>query len=136
MRLAWSADQMIGIDRIDAEHARLVEEMNALSQALCADHGHAALEHRMRQMAGLLEHHFATEEAHMLAHPYSGAAEHRAEHQRVMEVVQGLTAHVSSESVALGIRFLYDWLLRHIRTYDRELPRGTVDETRRDVGPG
>jgi diguanylate cyclase (GGDEF)-like protein/hemerythrin-like metal-binding protein len=136
VRLTWSADHMIGIVTIDVEHAPLVAEMNDLWTALCTGHGHGTLECRMAQMADLLQRRFATEGAHMLAHPYAGAAEHRAEHERVLEIVRGLTAHADDESVALSIRSLYDWLLRHVRTYDAELSRDTRDVRRQDGGPG
>jgi len=75
-------------------------------------------------MTRLLERHFATEDAHMAAHPYAGAAAHRADHERALETALSLAAHLDGQSLALGIRFLYDWLLSHIRSYDAELPRG------------
>ncbi len=75
-------------------------------------------------MTGLLEVHFANEDAHMAAHPYAGSAAHRADHVRALETARSLAAHVDEQSLALGIRFLYDWLLSHIRSYDAELPRG------------
>jgi hypothetical protein len=36
---------------------------------------------------------------------------------------RGLAEHVDGQSLALSIRFLYDWLLSHIRSYDAEMPR-------------
>jgi len=79
-------------------------------------------------MIRLLEEHFATEDAHMTAYPYAGAAAHRADRERALETVRSLAAHAAEHSLALGSRFLYDWLLSHIRSYDAELPRGAVGQ--------
>jgi hemerythrin len=62
----------------------------------------------------------------MAAYPYAGSEAHRADHERALKTARSLAAHVDEQSLALGIRFLYDWLLSHIRSYDAELPRGAV----------
>ena len=125
-RLAWSPKYMIGIEPVDKQHEELVTRMNSLWEALLARQDHATLSRGLTEMTRLLEEHFATEDAHMTAYPYAGAAAHRADHERALETVRSLAAHVDEQSLALGIRFLYDWLLSHIRSYDAELPRGAV----------
>jgi len=124
MRLAWSPTYMIGIEAIDKQHEQLVTKMNSLWEALLAKQEHASLARGLTEMTRLLERHFATEDAHMAAHPYAGAAAHRADHERGLETALSLAAHLDGQSLALGIRFLYDWLLSHIRSYDADLPRG------------
>jgi hemerythrin-like metal-binding protein len=102
--------------------------MNSLWEALLAKQDHASLSRGLAEMTRLLEGHFATEEAHMAAHPYAGSAAHRVDHERALETARSLAAHVDEQSLALGIRFLYDWLLSHIRSYDAELPCGAVGQ--------
>ena len=126
VRLAWSPTYMIGIEEVDKQHEELVTRMNTLWEALLAKQDHASLSRGLTAMTRLLEGHFATEDAHMAAHPYAGSAAHRADHERALETARSLAAHVDEQSLALGIRFLYDWLLSHIRSYDAELPRGAV----------
>jgi diguanylate cyclase (GGDEF)-like protein/hemerythrin-like metal-binding protein len=125
-RIAWSPKYMIGIELVDKQHEELVIRMHDLWEALLAGQDHATLSRGLRELTRLLEGHFATEGAHMTAYPYRGAAAHRADHERALETARSLAAHVDEESLALGIRFLYDWLLSHIRSYDAELPRGAV----------
>jgi diguanylate cyclase (GGDEF)-like protein/hemerythrin-like metal-binding protein len=125
-RIAWSPKYMIGIEPVDKQHEELVARMHSLWEALLAGQDHAKLARGLIEMTRLLEEHFATEEAHMTAYPYAGAAAHRADHERALETVRSLAAHVAEQSLALGIRFLYDWLLSHIRSYDAELPRDAV----------
>jgi diguanylate cyclase (GGDEF)-like protein/hemerythrin-like metal-binding protein len=126
MRLTWSPTYLIGIAALDKQHEELVTRMNTLWEALLAKHEHSSLARGLAEMTHLLEQHFATEDAHMAAHPYAGAAAHRADHERALEMARGLTTHGDGHSLALGIRFLYDWLLSHIRSYDAELPRGAA----------
>ncbi len=123
-RLAWSPKYLIGIEAIDTQHEELVAGMNRLWEALLAGQDHESLSRGVKEMTGLLEEHFATEERHMGAYPYAGAAAHRADHGRALETARGLAEHIDGQSLALSIRFLYDWLLSHIRSYDAEMPRG------------
>src|SRR5450759_3598745 len=125
-RLAWPPNYMIGIEAIDKQHEELVTKMNSLWEALLARQDLASLSHSLNDMTRLLEGHFATEDAHMAAYPYAGSAAHRADHERALETARNLAAHIDEQSLALGIRFLYDWLLSHTRSYDAELPRGAV----------
>jgi diguanylate cyclase (GGDEF)-like protein/hemerythrin-like metal-binding protein len=126
-RIAWSPKYMIGIEPIDKQHQELVTKMHSLWEALLARQDHATLSRGLTEIIRLLEEHFATEDAHMTAYPYAGAAAHRADHELALETVRSLAAHAAEQSLALGIRFLYDWLLSHTRSYDAELPRGAVD---------
>ncbi len=126
LRLAWSPTYMIGIEAVDKQHEELVTRMNGPWEALLARQDHASLVRGLSEMTYLLEGHFAPEDAHMAAHPCAGSAAHRADHVRALETARSLATHVDEQSLALGIRFLYDWLLSHIRSYDEELPRGEV----------
>ncbi|MGO9995538.1 MAG: diguanylate cyclase domain-containing protein [Steroidobacteraceae bacterium] len=125
-RLAWLPKYRVGIEAVDTQHEELVTRMNSLWEALLARQDHASQSRGLTEMTRLLEGHFATEEAHMAAYPYAGSEAHRADHERALKTARSLAAHVDEQSLALGIRFLYDWLLSHIRSYDAELPRGAV----------
>jgi diguanylate cyclase (GGDEF)-like protein/hemerythrin-like metal-binding protein len=125
-RLAWSPKYQVGIEAVDTQHEELVSGMNSLWEALLAGQDHASLSRGLAEMTRLLERHFGTEAAHMAAYPYAGSAEHRADHERALETARSLAAHIDEQSLALGIRFLYDWLLSHIRSYDAEMPHGAV----------
>ncbi|MGO8975352.1 MAG: diguanylate cyclase domain-containing protein [Steroidobacteraceae bacterium] len=125
-RLGWSPKDQIGVEAVDTQHEELVAGMNSLWQALLAGQDHASLARGLADMTRLLERHFGTEAAHMAAYPYAGSADHRADHDRALETARSLAAHADEQSLALGIRFLHDWLLSHIRSYDAEMPHGAV----------
>ena len=125
-RLAWSPNYMVGIAAVDAQHEELVTRMNSLWEELLTRKDHESLSRGLSEMTHLLEEHFATEDAHMDSHPYAGSAAHRADHARALETARSLATRIDEQSLTLGIRFLYDWLLSHIRSYDAEMPRGVV----------
>ena len=119
--IAWSEALRVGIPAIDAEHEQLAAQMNRLWSAARAAQPRAILDSGLREMLAKLKEHFATEEAYMHAHPYPGATEHLSEHSRVLSVVRGLLAHVDEQSVAIGVRYLADWLNRHVATFDADM---------------
>ena len=125
-RLTWSPQFAIGIDTVDRQHEEMVAKMNNLWEALLARQDRASLARGLAEMTRMLEVHFAAEELHMATYPYAGSAAHRADHERALETARSLAGHLDEQSLALGIRFLYDWLLSHIRSYDAELPHGTA----------
>jgi len=122
-RQTWSPNLKIGVEPIDAQHEELFAHMSGLWEAMLAGADQPVLSQGMGRMMQLLEQHFAAEDACMAAHPYAGDAEHRADHERALETARSLAAHVDPQSLLLAIRFLYDWLQSHIRSYDAELAR-------------
>ncbi len=119
--LAWPAEREVGIPHVDGEHAALARGMNALLARVRAGEDSQGLVRGLRELTLELGHHFATEERYMRSRPGDWDDEHREEHRRVMDDLRRLTAVVSDHSVALAIRYLQQWLLRHIDSYDRRL---------------
>jgi hemerythrin len=66
-------------------------------------------------------HHFAAEERLMVHAAYPKAAEHRDTHQRLLADVSGLALEGEDVSASLILRYLQEWLFRHIDGADREL---------------
>ena len=77
-------------------------------------------------LVGYTDRHFTDEENLMAAHHYPGLAAQRAQHQAFRasldEVVRDFTEEGAVHSVAVAVgELLRNWLLKHIRTLDREL---------------
>src|ERR1039458_4508282 len=102
--------------------------MHSLWEALLARQDYATLSRGLTEIIRLLEEHFAINVERITELHHAGAAAHRADHERALKTVRSLAAHAAEHSLALGIRFLYDWLLSHTRSYDAELPRGAVGQ--------
>jgi diguanylate cyclase (GGDEF)-like protein/hemerythrin-like metal-binding protein len=116
--LVWNVAHEVGIPEIDTQHARLVELLNRLSDALRNGEAHDAA---LREVVRFTQFHFATEERLMRSHRYNGAAAHTDMHQRLLEDLRGLCLDGAGFSVSLIVRYLREWLLRHVDGADRDL---------------
>lgn len=116
--LVWNATHEVGIAEIDEQHCRLVTLLNDLADALRNSGEHAVILEEVIRYTGF---HFATEEHLMRIHHYDGAAAHVDMHKRLLDDLRGLHLDGPSVSVSLVMRYLREWLLRHVDGADRDL---------------
>jgi hemerythrin len=96
-----------------------VSLLNELADALRNGQKHAAI---FREIVRYADFHFATEERLMLTCRYDGAVAHQDMHRRLMDDVRSLRLdEAEGVSVSLTLRYLQEWLLRHIDGADRDL---------------
>ncbi len=118
---AWSAAHAVGIREIDDQHTHLAELIDQLTAALkdnCDGEVIAA------GMTGLIEYaafHFAAEERLMAQHQFGGLMRHREEHRRLLHDIRNLRVDEDFASISLILRYLQEWLLRHVDGMDRQL---------------
>jgi diguanylate cyclase (GGDEF)-like protein/hemerythrin-like metal-binding protein/PAS domain S-box-containing protein len=127
--IAWSVAHEVGVPEMDTEHARLVELLNALAVAL-----HDGQDHKpaFGEFIRYAAYHFAAEERLMAQSHYANAAEHCAMHQGLLADASGLALAGDGVSISLVLRYLQEWLFRHVDGADREfaatmLGSGQVD---------
>ncbi len=107
---------------IDAQHQRLVELLNALGETLKAGCERDAIVEALGALVKFTAAHFASEER--LMRDYAGwslAAQHAQEHRKLLDDVTSLVVQVDAQSMTLTVRFLQEWLVRHIITMDAPL---------------
>jgi len=109
----------VGIPEIDAEHRNLVDRMNALAHDLKSGQDPTTLEYDVRAMVELLRTHFANEASLLAPLPYDGTMDTRARNLRFLEELHCILLHVNSQSIALAIRHLYDFLIPHLLHLDQ-----------------
>jgi diguanylate cyclase (GGDEF)-like protein/hemerythrin-like metal-binding protein/PAS domain S-box-containing protein len=116
--ILWSVAHEVGVPEMDAQHARLAELLNELAAAL-----HNGKDHRTAfgEFIRYAAFHFASEERLMAQSHYADAAEHRDMHQRLLADVSGLVLDGHDVSASLTLRYLQEWLFRHVDGADREL---------------
>ncbi len=116
--IVWSVAQEVGVPEMDAQHARLAKLLNGLAAAL-----HNGQDHRTAfgEFIRYIAFHFASEERLMAQSRYTGAAGHRDTHQRLLADVSGLALEGEGVSTSLILRYLQEWLFRHVDGADREL---------------
>jgi len=118
----WSESHDVGFELMDAQHRGLVAHLNELADDLKAGRDRDTILSTLRALVAYTEKHFAAEERLMDAHPgWPLDEQHRAEHRKLMADLQSLTLTIDVGSMTMTIRFLHEWLVRHIDTTDKPL---------------
>lgn len=125
--MSWSATHEVGIAIMDQQHRELVDQINRIGDGLKSGHGAAQLGDALGTLLGLTRAHFASEEVLMdRTADDEAAAQHRQEHRRLLADLESLSINLDGTSMALTMRYLQEWLVRHIEAEDRALARAVV----------
>ena len=118
---AWRAAHAVSIEQIDDQHLHLVRLVDHLSAALKDGRDADTVGAGLRELIRYAAFHFATEERLMEMHEVDRRARHRDEHRRLLNDIDAL--HVDGElaSISLILRYLNEWLVRHVDSLDRQL---------------
>jgi len=119
--LDWGADRDLGVAVLDEDHRALAALINELGNELKSGGDDERLFACMDRLVRHTAVHFAHEERWMDAHDYTHSAVHKSEHTRLLEDLAGLSMRLDTRSMVLTMRYLQDWLCRHVDESDREL---------------
>lgn len=118
----WNDDFSVKVPSIDAQHKGLVDMLNSLHAGMSSGAGSDQL---ASILAGLIDYtakHFAHEEKLFAEHGYPDAEAHIAEHQKLVGQVLDYQAKFERKEVRMNMelmRFLKDWLIKHILGSDK-----------------
>jgi len=124
MAIRWTPAFTVGDATIDAQHARLLDQINTLLEAL----EKGLTDHTVNGVVNFLDsyisNHLFYEEGYMKAHRFPGFAKHKAQHdnfiRRYLEFKKRLAAG-NSPTITIEVQdFLAAWWINHIQTSDRE----------------
>jgi hemerythrin len=126
MALQWRADMSIGVEKIDAQHRQLVEQVSSLLDACTQGKGKQEVGRMMAFLGEYVLTHFADEEELQLKSGYPGYREHKALHEQFVReyglLNQQLLAEGASVRFTLQVnRTVVDWLVQHISKADKAL---------------
>jgi len=130
--LPWRDDFETGIPSVDYEHQQLVMMINLLYERLVAG-DERAIEDFLAALHDRIAAHFALEERVMRDRHYGGYAEHKADHERLLDEIRDLMEATrvgafrgTSEPLA---QHLDRWFSRHFATLDVRLHKivGDID---------
>jgi hemerythrin-like metal-binding protein len=119
--LAWGAAHAIGIATIDDQHLHLAELINQLSSTMSERVDDSAVLSGLHAIVDYAAFHFGTEERLMEQHEVADLAQHRAEHRRLLHDIGNLRIDGERTNIGLILRYLQEWLLRHVDGMDRRL---------------
>jgi diguanylate cyclase (GGDEF)-like protein/hemerythrin-like metal-binding protein len=115
----WSVTYSVGIQEIDDQHVHLAGLIDGLSTALRDGAAAAAVKAALVEVVDYAAFHFASEERLMAQYRVSHLAQHRDVHRRLLEDIRHLGLDNSPPSVSLVLRYLREWLIRHVDGLDK-----------------
>jgi len=125
--MQWRDDLRTGIASIDHEHEALIRQINELDQALSAGAGGASGGDLFGALYASVSAHFALEERLMRNHHYDQVAEHKAEHERLLDEIRDLMeAYDQGGDAVYDQAFaerLRNWFMIHFSSTDARLYR-------------
>lgn len=122
--LIWDNTLSVEIEEIDHDHRKLVELFNMLNHSVSEADAPDYIEAVLEELISCTVWHFRHEERLMLKYAYQGMAEHKAEHQQLIESAKQLQQKFIEQGKSVSsedIKFLEHWLTGHILGVDMEL---------------
>lgn len=123
-RFLWTNNLSTGHPKIDDDHRKLFEMINAFQDALEQQRGKELTERVLNNLVTYYRIHFQREEAAMQHVGYPDYVEHKLEHEKfIAEVdllVQNFKKGATINPVYVG-RMLSDWLRNHIVHTDTKM---------------
>jgi hemerythrin len=122
--IEWNDEFNLGIEAIDGEHRTLVALINALHEAMSAGAGRADIVEGLSGIYTLVSEHFAREEAFMREARYMAYAEHKEDHEVLLDDLREILDDVRSGGEYAERRLSADlqyWFSEHFRTHDARL---------------
>ncbi len=122
--LIWDKTLSVQVDEIDEDHRRLVDLFNILNHAVVEGESSDYIAAVLEELISCTVWHFKHEERLMLKYHYDGLAEHRKEHEELIESVRELQQKFLQEGKSLtseDIEFLEHWLTGHILSTDMDM---------------
>jgi diguanylate cyclase (GGDEF)-like protein/hemerythrin-like metal-binding protein len=117
----WTAAHSVGVDEIDNQHVQLANLIDILSVALRDGVDHQDILTQLEAVIEYTEYHFAAEERLMTEYQVDDNMMHREAHRRLLDDIRKLDVTNDWVSISLILRYLREWLLRHVDSFDKRL---------------
>ncbi len=121
--IEWNDDYSVQIKEIDNQHRQLIDQINALHDAMKQGKGKEVVGSIIVKLAEYTQRHFMSEEQLFLKHGYPETTRHTREHNAFIEKVAGFQNDLKLGRILLSmevLNFLKDWLIKHIQIVDKK----------------
>jgi hemerythrin len=121
--LAWNEDFSVGVKALDGQHAGLFKMVNDLHSGVMEEEAQSRTGDLLKKLLKYTQEHFFFEEKMMAATNYPGMSRHRTHHRDLTKQAEEFMARYERGDGSINIhllRFLSDWLARHIQLEDKE----------------
>jgi hemerythrin-like metal-binding protein len=121
--LQWKDQYSVGIDAVDHEHKELIALINRLHDELMIKDEKPSASAFFGDLFAGISAHFALEERFMRERRYDQIAQHKADHERLLDEIRDIMddfEECKAASSELSAR-LDAWFSRHFETHDARL---------------
>jgi hemerythrin len=122
--IVWTNEMSVDVKMLDNDHKRLAILINDLHGGLMAGRDSKELERIFDELVAYARVHFAHEERILAEAGYSGAAEHKQEHEKKINQLLGLQARFNRAKESADYLEILDqlkeWLFTHMEHSDKE----------------
>ncbi len=122
--IVWGVVLSVAVEEIDEDHRKLLDIFNILNHSVAEGESPDYLAAVLEELINCTVWHFSHEERLMLKYGYEGIAEHKEEHQELINSAKKLQKEILQADKPVSdedIEFLERWLAEHILTADMEL---------------
>lgn len=127
----WKAEYKIGIPEVDYEHRGLIDLINNLHADLSGKPEKAEVLACLGEIYARISAHFALEERVMRERRYDQYADHKEDHERLLDEIRDIMDRCEAENefnyASVLSRELGDWFALHFRTKDARLHKALGD---------
>ncbi|MDD2713264.1 MAG: bacteriohemerythrin [Simplicispira sp.] len=120
----WADDMVIDNGPIDADHRRLIDQVNTLHTATSQGRGQDVVMQLLASVIGDTQEHLRREEQLMAQAKFPNLERHKQGHAKFVEQLHDLQQKQQNGSITVASQLstvLRDWLSLHIRRGDKEL---------------
>ena len=122
--IEWRKEFSVGVAEVDHEHRELVAMINALHDAIGAGAGRDECINALGEIFSQISAHFALEEKFMRESRYMAYAEHKEDHEILLDDLRDIMDQVEDDGSYNEKRLSKDlsfWFSEHFRTHDARL---------------
>ena len=125
--LEWRDEFTIGVAEVDYEHHELIKLINHLHKSMVEGSADPQVASFLGEIHTAIAAHFALEEKIMRESRYSHYAEHKTDHEELLDEIREIMDRFDSGAFSAGKAdlgaALSSWFGRHFQTHDARLHR-------------
>ena len=124
MFIEWDESLSVGHSNIDNDHKHLIQMINRLYDAIEQRHGEDIIAEVLAELADYTSEHFTREEHVMIHFRYPELAEHRRQHDDLVNQLTKLIHSFELGQITVTLdtmEFLKHWLIDHVQSTDKKL---------------
>lgn len=122
--MIWSESLSVGVKTLDDDHKKLVDMINELVDGITNKRRLEALTQVLDKLVHYTKLHFAREEDYFNRTGYPQASTHIQQHRTLIQQVAQLQTRLKAGDTSLLsldlMKFLQEWLTRHIMDTDKQ----------------